>query len=59
VDSSSLMRCHRSYIVNIKKVSVMHNEAEGFILEFEREGLDSVPVSKTYSKRVLEAFNKK
>lgn len=59
VDSSSLMRCHRSYIVNIKKVSVMHNEAEGFILEFEREGLDSVPVSKTYANRVLEAFNKK
>lgn len=58
VDSSSLRRCHRSYIVNIKKVSVMHNEAEGFILEFEREGLDSVPVSKTYANRVLEAFNK-
>ena len=33
--------------------------AEGFILEFESEGLDSIPVSKTYSKRVLEAFNKK
>lgn len=58
-DSSSLMRCHRSYIVNIKKVSVLHNEADGFMMEFEREGLDSIPVSKTYSKRVLEAFNKK
>jgi DNA-binding LytR/AlgR family response regulator len=59
VDSSSLMRCHRSYIVNIDKVSVLHNEADGFIIDFEREGLDSIPVSKTYSKRVLEAFNKK
>ena len=59
VDISSLMRCHRSYIVNIKKVSVLHNEADGFIIDFEREGLDSIPVSKTYSKRVLEAFNKK
>ena len=59
VDSSSLMRCHRSYIVNIDKVSVLHNEANGFIIDFEREGLDSIPVSKTYSKRVLEAFNKK
>ena len=59
VDISSLMRCHRSYIVNIKKVSVLHNEAEGFILEFDREGLDSIPVSKTYSQKVLEAFNKK
>ncbi len=59
VDSSSLMRCHRSYIVNIKKVSVLHNEADGFIIDFEKEGLDSIPVSKTYSKRVLEAFSKK
>ncbi|MBO6024744.1 MAG: LytTR family transcriptional regulator [Bacteroidales bacterium] len=59
VDSSSLMRCHRSYIVNIKKVSVLHNEADGFVMDFEREGLDSVPVSKTYSAKVLEAFNKK
>jgi hypothetical protein len=59
VDSSSLMRCHRSYIVNIKKVSVLHNEADGFVIDFEREGLDSVPVSKTYSAKVLEAFNKK
>ena len=59
VDSSSLMRCHRSYIININKVSVLHNEADGFVVDFEREGLESVPVSKTYSKRVLEAFNKK
>ena len=59
VDSSSLMRCHRSYIVNINKVSVLHNEADGFVIDFEREGLDSIPVSKTYSAKVLEAFNKK
>ena len=59
LDSSSLMRCHRSYIVNIKKVSVLHNEADGFVIDFEREGLESVPVSKTYSSKVLEAFNKK
>jgi hypothetical protein len=59
VDSSSLMRCHRSYIVNIKKVSVLHNEADGFVIDFEREGLEAIPVSKTYSAKVLEAFNKK
>ena len=59
VDSSSLMRCHRSYIINIKKVSVLHNETDGFVVDFEREGLESVPVSKTYSAKVLEAFNKK
>ena len=59
VDSSSLMRCHRSYIVNIKKVSVLHNESDGFVIDFEREGLESIPVSKTYSAKVLEAFNKK
>ena len=59
VDSSILMRCHRSYIVNINKVSVLHNETDGFVIDFEREGLESIPVSKTYSAKVLEAFNKK
>ncbi len=59
LDSSSLMRCHRSYIVNINKVSVLHNETDGFVIDFEREGLESIPVSKTYSAKVLEAFNKK
>ena len=59
LDSSSLMRCHRSYMVNINKVSVLHNEADGFVIDFEREGLESIPVSKTYSARILEAFNKK
>ena len=58
-ETSSLMRCHRSYIVNIRKVSVLHNEADGFVLDFEREGLESIPVSKTYSQKVLEAFNKR
>ncbi len=59
LNSSALMRCHRSYIVNINKVTVFHNESEGFIINFDREGLESIPVSKTYSAKVLEAFNKK
>jgi hypothetical protein len=37
----------------------LHNEADGFVIDFEREGRGSVPVSKTYSMKVLEAFNKK
>lgn len=46
-------------ILSAMKESVLHNEADGFVIDFEREGLDSVPVSKTYSAKVLEAFNKK
>ncbi len=37
----------------------MHNESDGFMIDFEREGLDSIPVSKTYSAKVLETLNKK
>lgn len=58
-NSGSLMRCHRSYIVNIDKVSVLQNETDGFVIDFDQEGLESIPVSKTYSAKILETFGQK
>ena len=55
----TMIRCHRSYIVNISNVSVLHNESDGFMLDFDYEELESVPVSKTYSTKVMEAFSKR
>lgn len=57
--SDTIIRCHRSYIVNISNVSVLHNESDGFMLDFDYEELESVPVSKTYAARVMEAFSKR
>ena len=46
-------------ILPAKIESILHNKANGFVIGFECEGLDSIPVSKTYSAKVFEAFNKK
>lgn len=52
-----LIRCHRSYIVNINNISLLQNDSDGFIIDFNREDLDSIPVSKTYSAKIVEAFS--
>lgn len=59
LSSSTLMRCHRSYIVNISKASVLQNGQDGFTIDFDKEGLESVPVSKTYSAKIVKAFSER
>lgn len=54
-----LMRCHRSYIVNTQKIKVLRNEPEGFFMDFDCEGIDPIPVSKSYSNRIIERFSSK
>ena len=54
---SDLVRCHRKYIVNINKVSVLSCRKEGYFLDMDLEGVDPIPVSRTYESAVLERFN--
>lgn len=54
-----LMRCHRTYIVNTNKIKVLRHESDGFYMDFDFEGIDPIPVSKTYSKAVVEHFSGK
>jgi Response regulator of the LytR/AlgR family len=54
-----LMRCHRSYIVNTEKVKVLRNESDGFYMDFDCDGIDSIPVSKTYTEKVIKRFSNK
>ena len=53
---SGLVRCHRKYIVNIKKVSMLHKESDGYVLELNREEIPSISVTKTYTDVVLSHF---
>ncbi|MGP1447434.1 MAG: LytTR family DNA-binding domain-containing protein [Candidatus Limimorpha sp.] len=57
-ENGPLMRCHRSYIVNIQKVKVLKNETDGFFIDLDREGIDSIPVSKTYADKVVRRISK-
>ena len=54
---SDLVRCHRKYIVNISKVQVLSKEREGYMLDLGIEGIESIPVTKTYEETVLSRFN--
>ena len=54
--NSGLVRCHRKYIVNIKKVSMLHKESDGYVLELNREEIAPISVTKTYTDIVLSHF---
>lgn len=55
---SPLVRCHRSYIVNLDKVKVLRKTKDGIFLELDAINTPDIPVSKTYYERVMTKFSK-
>lgn len=55
--NSSMTRCHRSFIVNFDKVKVLRKEKDGIYLALDQENIPDIPVSKTYSERVMTKFS--
>ena len=55
--NTPLMRCHRTYIVNTQKIKVLRHESDGFYMDFDFDGIDTIPVSKTYSEAVVKRFS--
>jgi hypothetical protein len=51
-----LMRCHRTYIVNSNNIKLIRTEDEGYYIDFNQPGLESVPVSRTYSEKIVKRF---
>jgi hypothetical protein len=57
VGESPLVRCHRSYIVNLAQVTRLVGNAQGYKLQFD--SIDkSIPVSRKYEKPVVEKLQK-
>ena len=54
--SSGLIRCNRKYIVNIKKVTMLRKESEGYFLDLANESIPPIPVTKTYTDSILSYF---
>ncbi len=50
----NLIRCHRSYVVNLANVHVLRRSDDGLVVDFDHEKVENVPVSKTYSKNLLD-----
>lgn len=52
LQESNILRCHRSYIINLDCVRVLRREKEGIFVEFGIEGLPDIPISKTYAENI-------
>ena len=52
-----LIRCHRSYIVNIDKVKILKKEKSGIVLELDVGNTPDIPVSKTYYESFMHKFS--
>ena len=51
-----LVRCHRSYIVNVNKVKVLRKDKGGLFLDLDYLNLPDIPISKTYAEPVIKLF---
>ena len=50
---TNVVRCHRSYMVNLDLVKVMRREKENLFLELGMPHIKEIPISKTYGEKVL------
>lgn len=55
---TSLMRCHRQYIVNMDKVKLLRKEKDRYEIELDNEKIPPISVTKTYLGRILENIEK-
>jgi hypothetical protein len=53
---TSIVRCHRSFMVNFEKIKVIRKEKDGLRLEFDVPQAIDLPVSKTYIDNVMKTF---
>lgn len=49
-----VVRCHRSYMVNLDHAKVLHRDKEGIFIELGMDGVPDIPISKTYAENVKE-----
>lgn len=54
---SPLVRCHRSYYINLSKVKLLRKTPEGIFAEIDFEGVGDIPVSKSYATEVMARFS--
>lgn len=51
---SSLCRCHRSFIVNKRKIRVIRKEKEGTFIDMDLDGIAPIPISKSYVESFMQ-----
>jgi hypothetical protein len=57
IEETPLVRCHRSFIINLDRVKVLKKTKEGILMELDVPQLSDIPVSKTYYESVMQKFS--
>ena len=53
IKDENILRCHRTFIVNLKNVKNIEGNAAGYKLSFDQDGY-FVPVSRSFGTKILE-----
>ena len=54
LQGTRIVRCHRSYMINLDHAQVLHRDKEGIFIELGITGLPNIPISRTYADNVRE-----
>lgn len=54
LQGSRIVRCHRSYMINLDHAKVLHRDKEGVFIELGIEGIPDIPISRTYADNIRE-----
>lgn len=57
LEGTGMVRCHRSYIVNIRKIAFLGEEHRMRFITLSDESIKRIPVSKSYYTTILTALN--
>ena len=56
--ANGLVRCHRSFFVNLNKIKIIRRSPEGLLYaEIDRSGVEDIPVSRTYASELMRLFS--
>jgi DNA-binding LytR/AlgR family response regulator len=54
---TNVIRCHRSFIVNLETVNVIRRQKDGIYMEFGIANVADIPVSKKYDDKITRWFS--
>ena len=54
--TNGLVRCHRSFLVNLNHVRTLRRTPQGIYAEIGHSGVDAIPVSKSYASDLIRLF---
>lgn len=56
-DRNGLVRCHRSWLVNLRKIRLLRKDTTGVFAEIDVDGINDIPVSKNYISTVAQRLS--